>query len=611
MRTRSFFLLAALMACFSIVLNSCTDEDSANPPSPESGSQLLPSVEALDPVTCTANVDFGDISHLPKELQTALKKRIPNISSNGGGADISFCKADEVGRYNQKLQSGTTTVVAMPGAASNMNEIIDLAGGVVPKQTELPIMFYGTQKYGQHYVMFDGGVPDWADTEEEKVLHYEQRLIPLIYWLNDVEQYKKARILREQAAQNGNTPYDYDELITNIEDEGLTMKFNFPYSLDETLDYYAYDFNLKASSSIDIGLKAYPLYKQSCHGDKSGDYYVVTTEVTPYNQGMWKAYREGITMVGYMYMMGYWFDTLFTAFKLVDKDGNDIPGMDYNMMPIPENQNDSRSYSSGVSNTIGGSVSAGFASGAPMANVGLSFSHTVNSSVSYTKDDIDYTLDSSSPIKEVRYNFHSQNVRPYADDDDDDGHYPKSCRTQWTARQAWVWFVPRGQAGVDDNSDVQFQICLNGDLTYAYYWWVWVPIGPNIDGDTNSYKALEIQNQYWQLPAPKRESWGLISIKSEYTDAVMTTIRYYKTGEEDKDPVATDNMSYHQNDFALMGLSDGKDHNQTYTIIYETKDPNTGEHKNTWKFENVAVQQGKDKDEATTALSSVNATKVD
>ena len=611
MKQKSLWMMAVLMmACFSLVLNSCTDEDdSSNPPA--SGPQLLPSVEELDPVTCNAKVDLGDISHLPIELQMALKKRIPNISSNGGDVDISFCKTNEVEKYTQKLKNGTTTVVAMPATGADMNEIIDIAGGVVPKQMDMPIMFYGTQKWGQHYVMFDGGVPNEADTEEEKVLYYEQRLIPLIYWLNEVEQYKKARLLREQAAQNDSSPYDYDELITNIEDEGLTMKYNFPYSLDNTLEYYAYDFGLKASSSIDIGLRVYPLYKQSCHGDKSGDYYMVTTEVTPYNQNMWKAYREGITMVGYMYMMGYWFDTLFTAFKLVDKDGNDIPGMDFNKMPIPENQNDSRSYSSGTSNTIGGSVCAGFASGAPMANVGLSFSHTVNSSVSYTKDDIDYTLDSSSEIKEVRYNYHSQNVKPYADDDDDDGHYPKSCRTQWTARQAWVWFVPRGKGGVDDNSDVQFQICLNGDLTYAYYWWVWAAIGPNVDGDTNSYKALEIRNQYWQLPAPKRETWGLTSVKCEYdpTQAVMASLKYYKTGEEAKDPVAEDNLSYHQGECALMGLPavDGV----TYTIIYETKDPNTGAHLHSWKFENVVVQQGKDKDEATTSLSSVNATQID
>ena len=117
---------------------------------------------------------------------------------------------------------------------------------------------------------------------------------------------------------------------------------------------------------------------------------------------------------------------------------------------------------------------------------------------------------------------------------------------------------------------------------------------------------LTIENQAWQLKAPNRYSWGLSSIKSEYTDAVMANIRYYKTGDEEKDPVAVDELSYHQGDYALMGLPEA-----SYTIIYETKDPNTGAHMNSWKFENVVIKQGRDKEEATTALSSVNATKID
>ena len=120
-------------------------------------------------------------------------------------------------------------------------------------------------------------------------------------------------------------------------------------------------------------------------------------------------------------------------------------------------------------------------------------------------------------------------------------------------------------------------------------------------------KADKYLNHAWELHAPNRQTWGLTSIKSEYTDVVMTNIKYYKTGYEDQDPVAVDDMSYHQNDFALMGLPDGT----TYTITYETKNPNTGEHVGYWKFENVEVHQGRDKDEATTALSSVNATSID
>lgn len=135
---------------------------------------------------------------------------------------------------------------------------------------------------------------------------------------------------------------------------------------------------------------------------------MVTTEITPYNQNIWKAYYDGMALAGDMYMMGYWFDEMNIAIKLVDMDGNDIPGLDYNKTPIPENNIDSRSYSSGTSSTVGGLACAGFVSGAPMGNLSLSFSHTVNSSVSYTKDDIDYTLDSST--REVRYHYGSQGM---------------------------------------------------------------------------------------------------------------------------------------------------------------------------------------------------------
>ena len=49
----------------------------------------------------------------------------------------------------------------------------------------------------------------------------------------------------------------------------------------------------------------------------------------------------------------------------------------------------------------------------------------------------------------------------------------------------------------------------------------------------------------------------------------------------------------------------------TYTVIYEAIDPDQDNKKLAdWKFEDVQVKQGKDKDEATTHLSSVNAKKI-
>lgn len=593
-------MLAAF--CISFAFISCSKNRLDPKPSP-----TPPSVEPEDPTVCTANVDLGNISILPLELQAALRKRFPNLAT-GDAADVCFTGATDVDKFSERLQKGSTVVAVSSGSLAGISGIADAAGGVLPKNSGLPVLFYAAHKLGKHYAIV-GNVPPEFTTSEDKAKFYDSRVLRLAHWLNEVEEFKKKH---NTGPLKNQEPYNYDELISNIDDEGLDMKYNFPMSLSNSYIIEGDKYDLNASSSVDMRLRVYPLYKQSCHGDKSGDYYVVTAEITPYNQNMWKPYTRNIGIFGdTMYIMGYWWHKMSTHVKLVDMDGNDIPGLDYNHTPLPENEIDSRQYSSGTSNTVGGSASAGFASGAPTGSLGFSFSHTVSSSVSYSMDVITYNLDSSSPNKEVYYVYETKGVQPEADDDVDK-YWPSNCRTQWTVRQAWVWFVPSGDAtGVGDNKDTKFQIMLNSRLDYQFFWWAWHPISPNEAGETETYTPCIVENQAWELPAPHRDSWGLISIKSEYTDAVMTNIRYYITGKEDQDPVAVDDMSYHQNDFALMGLPDGAKDNVTYTIIYETKNPNTGEHMGSWKFENVAVHQGKDKDEATTALSSVNAIKIE
>jgi len=588
-----------LVCCLGVVISACSKKSEDPKPRP-----TPPSVEPEDPTVCNALVELGDISGLPAEFQAVLRKRFPNMAS-GEAASVCFTDPSNAEEFANRFKSGTTTVVTLSGGIANMSGIADAAGGVLPQNNNLPIMFYAAQKWGQHYAVL-GALPDGFETSEEKTMYYDSRVLPLVHWLNDVEKFKQRKLQNAGFSQN-QEPYNYDELLTNIEDEGLSMKYNFPISLNNSFEFLSDNYGLKASSSVDMGLRVYPLYKQSCHGDKSGDYYIVTAEITPYNQGMWQSYTTDLGVWDEMNVIGYWWHKMQTHIKLVDMDGNDIPGLDFNHTPLPENEIDSRQYSEGTSNTVGGSASAGFSGSSPTGSMGLSFSHTVNSSVSYSMDTITYTLDSSSPNREVSYAYETKGVQPEADDDLDT-YWPRSCRTQWTVRQAWVWFVPSGdETGVGDNTETKFKIVLDSYIDYQYFWWVWHPISPNEAGDTYTFKPVDVHDQAWELQVPNRQTWGLTSIKSEYTDEVMTNIKYYVKGEEDKDPVAVDDMSYHQNDFALMGLPD----KQTYTIFYETKNPNTGEHVGSWKFENVEVHQGRDKDEATTSLSTVNATKID
>ena len=182
MKKKFLWMLTAIVACcISFTLASCSVEDNVPPsPTPEPPAPFDPKIEPIDPVRCTAAVDMGDISGLPAELQTALKKRMVNLTSNGE-ADICFCTVEEAEKYAKEQKKGTTIVVAMPAAGSEFNNLVNIAGGVIPNKTQLPVMFYASQKYGRHYLMLDDGVPEYVKTTEEKVTFYEKRIIPLIY----------------------------------------------------------------------------------------------------------------------------------------------------------------------------------------------------------------------------------------------------------------------------------------------------------------------------------------------------------------------------------------------------------------------------------------------
>ena len=72
-------MTAVMTCCISFTLASCSVEDNVTPgPKPEP-APVEPTIEPIDPVRCEAKVDLGDISGLPAELQTALKKRMTNL----------------------------------------------------------------------------------------------------------------------------------------------------------------------------------------------------------------------------------------------------------------------------------------------------------------------------------------------------------------------------------------------------------------------------------------------------------------------------------------------------------------------------------------------------
>ncbi|MDO5295581.1 MAG: hypothetical protein Q4F00_02915 [bacterium] len=628
--TAKIAAVMSLAAALSAGLTACGDSESDNVGSSgpvkaaaAEGSVAEDSAVAEGPAIVDASVEptseevyegtayFGDISALSEGMQETLRQRFPKQAA-ADEADVIFCTSEEYERsadLQNSKERGAVVVIVRPDVEQQSSSLKLAVDSRPTGLSSGDVLFYAHCNSHKQYTVygeqgFDAGEPQDNLLKTDIDVYNHGRVVPLLRWLNQRDREKSLIASSDPSAVNDG--YNYDSLVTDIDSAGVSLTANFPFSLNEECGK-CYKLQAKhkinASSSVDVNFKVYPLYMQSCNGAKAGDYYAVTCAITPYNQNMWQTWHCSSGWLSEVFMVGYWFNHMATTVRLLDSSGNPIEGAQYFQMPVPENAINSHQYSNGISNTFSGSICGGSSSKAPLGNISASFSRTVNSSTSYSMDDIDYTLDSST--NQPHYDYNSKNVKP-SKSDNWDKYWPKNCRTQWTVRQAWVWFVPRGVAGVDDNSKTAFKLSFDGLLEYSNYSWLRVTADRDKESDVKTFRPIWVKGYTWDLPAPDRRTWGMISIKNAAKNA-LSNLKFYRKGEEDKDPAAVLDMSYNVNEVAEIALPEGE-----YTVTFETIDPDKDNQKLAdWKFENVVVKQGQDKAAATTALSSVNAKKID
>ena len=103
----------------------------------------------------------------------------------------------------------------------------------------------------------------------------------------------------------------------------------------------------------------------------------------------------------------------------------------------------------------------------------------------------------------------------------------------------------------------------------------------------------------FNIPAPDRGKWGVISLKNASNSYTMRNVKIYATGEEDKEPAATSKDTYKPQEKAEAAVKAG-----TYTVTFELINPddNTVVKKGTLK--GVEVKMGRTKEAATTNIST-------
>lgn len=402
----------------------------------------------------------------------------------------------------------------------------------------------------------------------------------------------------------GYTPDEHQGNITaNIENAGMPFTMQFPFTLNNVIDKYGpsgTEDRLDKNGSISIEFRVYPAYVQSSNGNQAGDYYFVTAAVIPHNNSLWGPYSEN-HFWSQIRIYGYWFKELDFHVQLLNEDGTQVEGLRYYERPIPENKDDSRSYTKGKTISLGVAISGGASEKqGPHAEASCSFGATWSTSSSYSLSTISYTLDTSTPT--VKYHYYTDNVKLSDDMDNIEANFPTACHTEFTGRSCWVWFVPHNGKDVKDSSTKRFLLKASVDATYSS-WYHWRGTS-EFDSNRKDYKVSFNSGDKFLLPCPDRTPWGVIALKNASTRE-MAHVRIYEAGKENGEPVATVAGSFSKDQIAKYALKEG-----TYTICYDLMNPNTNKVLSRWKITNIKVHQGKDEATATTSISTVDAVEI-
>ncbi len=620
------FLMIALMV-LAVGLASCRKNEPDIQPE-ENGNSIL-----INPYkqwrTSSLPAYIGDISSMPKDLQNVIRQRFPKqVGLDAAG--IIFAGTSDLLSNKDKFAAaaagGSYVVIPGNGDAS----LLGTNPMAVP-ETDLGLdpMFICYNGYGpgQYYVMYaekeildaesgtpsmsedewkellrinkglgvDGGVSvtDYDNDREHNENYYQSRMDPFVEWIDAT--YMERQFIKASSS-------DYDNLRENIEQSGQRLAANYPFTLNKYIDQATFsdpDF-LNKSGSITVEFRVYPLYMLSSNGDKAGDYYGVVSTVTPHNQSMWGPYAASHGACRNR-IYGYWFSEMDVATSLVNSDGSAVSGIEYFDRPIPENKNDSKTYSNGHTFSVSGSVTGGMSAGKPYLVGQFALGGTWTSSTNYTLETINYTLDSSSPT--VKYHYWSDNVK-LTDDWDDwsliNQNFPAPVRSEFSAHTMWVWHIPGSV--VKDNDTRQFDMKTKIGLTYST-WYHWRGAA---EYDSNrSNHSVDVPEMRWTLERPDRTPWGFIRLRNA-TSNEMAHVAFYGEGQESGTPIAQLTTSYGKGEEARIGLPEG-----TYNVVWDIVDGDTGTRIGKWIYRNVKVHQGYDETSSTIRISSVDGQPLD
>ena len=643
------------------VMTSCSDDDDKSSPAmSDIERQQLEEWEVCSKPTFISGIEGED-----PDFQAVINQRFPNQVGTLAEAEVAFLNYATAHAHLDALSDfynrGGLIVIMRPtetGFDSLGDDYLDDGDDGeegyfdddddederFTENEQMDEIFFAYNKFEEHYTMyeeipFDGNYtdevtelseedlkaiqdyheqhPDETDNDTSEWLYdndydqndnyFQARIDPFIDFIREISQNTRSRSTRA-TDDDGN-------MKVSVEDGYYFVK-NIPISLNHHIeDGHCWN----KSSCITLKYWVTPAYMLSSNGsDKAGDYYVVKSEIIPHLKPLWevKSFPGGLFNWGRCRIYAYWFDDMEVEYNLEDEKRNSMEDyMEFYKHPVPDNDNTEVSYSNGFTWGLNGSVGGEYSKEGPKAQINVGFSLEWSSDRSYAIKSIQY--ERNTLTSRCRYRFWAPSVRladtDYEDEAATNGNFPAITHTEFSLNTAWMWRLPMNKKiHVADNEETSFYLCIFVKPRFAS-WYHWRATA-QFDGNKSTYNGYQGNKDGWyfnieQLPAPDRTPWGVVALKNAASSTTVGNIKIYKQSEFSKQGVkapvyATISSSYNVNEVAKKYLPEG-----TYTITYQTINPNKGNLvTGNWKYENVEIHQGRDVAEATTEISTINAT---
>lgn len=440
---------------------------------------------------------------------------------------------------------------------------------------------------------------EWDNLKQEAAhahddTYFIERLDNFIEWID--------RTFAENTESRANST-GYDPTV-NISNSYRRFTTQMTVDLDNKILSTALsgDDYLRAYGDITIDYKIYPLFMYSCNSvtDAQGDYYIVEGSITAHNADVWHPCKNkhGATR---NYIIGYYMKKMNVSYTLMDQANRPISGLSFYQNPQPQTVNASTNYTYSSSLGLTGSLSCtGKSTDEVDASLSLGFSASWSKSHSYSLQDVKTNL--STKDAKVIYDYIVQNINNSTDyDKSKDGNgYPDLCRTDMTCQNQWIWKIPYGTAGVEDNSDVSFILEVLVQPVYATWSWY----RPAYDKKEQTFDLFSNMCYSQTITPPNRKRFGVLALKNASNYTVANIKVWHQDDAAGADPVYTIPSSYNVNEIAKAKLFEG-----TYRLEFDMINANNNKVVATYTYGNIVVKMGANEDDSTTEVSTVNATK--